>query len=137
MAEPIQHPITMLSFFTEHTARWLAEVSPAAAVLEEGRSRPYLLADTDVTRIQRVYTEQGEHLDHFTDHARRWRTTPGLTTQQLRDLDRLDDHLRQLRALNVAVLALADELATGTIDTLMRACDLELGLATLLGDRHR
>ena len=53
--------------------------------------------------------------------------------RQRAEINRLAGELEPLRAVNKMVLDLADELAQGTIDAIMRMEDAELGLKTLLG----
>ena len=73
-------------------------------------------------------------MDIYAQQIRRWRTESP-TTDQTRDLDRMEEQNRQLRAVTVNVLALAHELRKGTIDRIMEMNDVELGLQTLLGNR--
>ena len=73
-------------------------------------------------------------MDIYAQQIRRWRTESP-TTDQTRDLDRMEEQNRQLRAVTVNVLAWAHELRKGTIDRIMEMNDVELGLQTLLGNR--
>lgn len=135
MPERVWHPISKLEFFVDHTRRWLADVQENAEALEEARTKPHVLADTDVARIKRVYTEQADDLALFEEQAKKWGQLPDLSPSRHHKLQILNDQLARLRELNKRVLALADELAQGTIDTVMAASDVELGLAALLGQR--
>lgn len=135
MAERIWHPITELDFFMDHTSGWLADVREFAGTLEEARHKPYVLSDADVARVKRVYTEQAEHITLGEEQAERWAALPALDADQRAGLAALTADLAELRALNRQVLALADELAKGTINTVMATPDAELGLAALLGER--
>jgi hypothetical protein len=67
--------------------------------------------------LARIYAEQ----------IQRWRTQ-GPSAAQTRELDRLEEQNRHLRAVTTDVLALAQELRTGTIDRIMAMSDLEVGL---------
>ncbi|MCJ1676191.1 hypothetical protein MTF65_02205 [Streptomyces sp. APSN-46.1] len=133
MPERIWHPISKLEFFVEHTRRWLADVQENADTLEEARTKPHVLADTDVVRVKRVYTEQADDLALFEEQAEKWGQLADLSPSRRAKLKNLDEQLAELRELNKKVLALADELAKGIIDTVMAASDAELGLAALLG----
>lgn len=135
MPERIWHPISKLEFFVEHTRRWLADVKENAGALEEARSKPHVLADTDVARIKRVYTEQVSDLIMFEEQAEKWGRLSDLSPSRRAKLETLNEQLTELRELNKTVLALADELAEGTIDKVMGASDAELGLAVLLGQK--
>ncbi|MEU9000904.1 hypothetical protein [Streptomyces sp. NPDC048551] len=133
MPERIWHPISKLEFFVEHTRRWLADVKENAEALEEARTKPQVLADTDVARVKRVYAEQAGDLTLFEEQAEVWSRLPDLSPSRREKTKTLNEQLAELRELNKRVLALADELAEGTIDTVMAASDAELGLAALLG----
>lgn len=133
MPERIWHPISKLEFFVDHTRRWLVDVKENADALEEARTKPHVLADTDVARVKRVYTEQADDLVLFEEQAEKWGQLPDLSPSRRQKLRTLNEQLAELRGLNKKVLELADELAKGTIDTVMAASDAELILAALLG----
>ncbi|MFH8642342.1 hypothetical protein [Streptomyces goshikiensis] len=135
MPERVWHPISKLEFFIDHTRRWAVDVREHLETLEEARTKPYVLADSDVVRIKRVYTEQTDDLRLFEEQAERWGGLTDLSPSRRAKLKTLDEQLAGLRELNKKVLALADELAKGTIDTVMAASDEQLGLAVLLGER--
>jgi len=102
--------------------------------LTKARTRPHVLDDATIDRVERVHNEQLEFVDIYAQQIRRWRTESP-TTDQTRDLDRMEEQNRQLRAVTVNVLALAHELRKGTIDRIMEMNDVEFGLQTLLGNR--
>ncbi|WP_405879487.1 hypothetical protein OG762_13045 [Streptomyces sp. NBC_01136] len=134
MPERIWHT-SKLEFFIDHTRRWLADVKENAEALAEARTKPHVLADTDVARVKRVYTDQAGDLTLFEEQAEKWGQLPDLSPSRRQKLQILNDQLAELRELNKQVLALADELAQGTIDTVMAASEAELGLAALLGQQ--
>lgn len=117
MPERIWPPISKLEFFVDHTRRWVVDVQENADSLEEARRKPHALADTDVERVKRVYTEQAGDLTLFEEQAEKWGQLPELSPSRRQKLQTLNEQLAQLRELNKQVLALADELAKGTIDT--------------------
>ncbi|MBT2401663.1 hypothetical protein [Streptomyces sp. ISL-100] len=135
MPERIWHPISKLEFFVDHTRRWAVDVRENLETLEEARIKPHVLADSDVARIKRVYTEQAGDLALFEEQAEKWGQLTNLSPSRRAKLTTLNEQLAGLRELNKQVLGLADELAKGTIDTVMAAPDAELGLAALLGER--
>ncbi len=135
MPERIWHPISKLEFFVDHNRRWAVDVRENLETLEEARTKPHVLVDADVARIKRVYTEQAGDLTLFEEQAAKWRQLTDLSPSRRAKLKTLDEQLAGLRELNEKVLALADELSKGTIDTVMAASDAELGLAALLGQR--
>ena len=57
------------------------------------------------------------------------------STAQTRELDRMEEQNRQLRAVIEDVLALAFVLRKGTINRIMAMSDVEIGLQALLGSR--
>ncbi|MGV9885046.1 hypothetical protein [Streptomyces sp. NPDC003006] len=135
MPERIWHPISKLEFFVDHTRRWAVDVRENLETLEEARTKPHVLADADVARIKRVYTEQAGDLTLFEEQAAKWGELSDLSPSRRAKLKTLDEQLAGLRELNEKVLALADELSKGTINTVMAASDEELGLAALLGQQ--
>ncbi|MGO9958778.1 MAG: hypothetical protein ACLP50_22915 [Solirubrobacteraceae bacterium] len=89
----------------------LADTRELYATLSDARSKPHVLDDQTVQRVQRVYGEKWERAE----------------------VDRVAGELVPLRAVIEMTLELADELKHGTIDAIMRTSDLQLGLETLLG----
>ena len=104
------------------------------ATLTKARAQPHVLDDATLDRSERVHNEQLEFVGIYRQQIRRWRTEKP-TPDQRRELDRMDQQNRQLRAVTAEVLALARELRSGTIDRVMEMSDLELGLQALLGNR--
>jgi hypothetical protein len=54
---------------------------------------------------------------------------------QLQQVNRLAEQIPTIKARITAILALAEELKSGTIDTILAKSDFELGLEWLLGKR--
>lgn len=133
MSERIWHPISKLEFFVDHTRRWAVDVRENLETLEKAGATPYVLADSDVARIERVYTDQADDLTLFEEQADKWFQLDDLSPSQRANLAILADQLAELRELNQRVLALADELAKSTIDTVTATSDVEVGLAVLRG----
>jgi hypothetical protein len=102
--------------------------------LTEARTRPHVLDDATIDRVERVHTEQLEFVDIYARQISRWRTERP-SADQTRELDRMEEQNRQLRALTADVLALASELRKGTIERVSEMSDVELGLQALLGGR--
>jgi len=103
----------------------LRQVQPA-------RSQPYLLDDATVARIIGVHRDQAGDLDLFQNQADRWKASPDLTETQRAALAVYEALIAQLRQVNAEVLAVADELSRGTIDTVLATSDLELGMEALM-----
>lgn len=56
-----------------------------------------------------------------------------MTPQQCQEVERLVEQMKQLRTVVRTILALADELAKGTIEKVLAKSDGELALEYLLG----
>jgi hypothetical protein len=102
--------------------------------LTRARTRPHVLDDATVDRIDQVHTEQLEFVDIYARQIGRWRTERP-SVDQMRELDRMEEQNRRLRAVTVDVLALARELRKGTIERVLGMSDAELGLRALLAGR--
>jgi hypothetical protein len=87
-----------------------------------------------INRVERVQNEQLEYIDIYDQQVSRWRTEKP-SADQNRELDRMEQQNRHLRAVTMEVLALADGLRKGSIDRIMEISDLELGLQALFGGR--
>jgi hypothetical protein len=103
------------------------------ATLTEARARPHLLDDDSIDRSERVHGEQLEFVDIYDEQIRRWRTQDP-SAAQVRELDRLEQQNGFLRRVTLDVLALNKDLREGSIDRILEAGDLELGLNVLLGN---
>ena len=100
--------------------------------LTQARARPHVLDDATIDRVDRVYGEQLEFVDIYTQQIRRWRNESP-SVDHIGELDRMEKQNQELRAITAEVLALARELRKGTIDRIMDMSDLELGLQAVLG----
>jgi len=103
--------------------------------LAEARTRPHVLDDATIDRIERVHAEQLEFVDIYAQQISRWRTE-NLSKDQTRELDQMETQNGHLRAVTADVLALARELRKGTIERVLGMSDVELGLQALLGHRQ-
>lgn len=133
-ADPVNwQPISEMPLIASMIDGALDDTRDQIETLTKARTRPHLLDDATIDRVERVHNEQLEFADIYAQQIRRWRTerpTPG----QTRELDRLEEQNRQLRAVTVNVLSLAHELRQGTIDRIAETSDAELGLQALLGN---
>ena len=93
-----------------------------------------MLNDAIVDRVTQLYTLQAEDVGIFEEQLARWRKEH-LTLQQEQEIDRLNKQLQQLSEVGARILALAEELKQGTIDSILRKSDAELGWEVLLGKR--
>jgi len=102
--------------------------------LAEARTRPHVLDNATINRVERVHAEQLEFVDIYAQQISRWRTE-NLSKDQTRALDQMETQNGHLRAVTADVLALARELRQGTIERVLGMSDVELGLRTVLGHR--
>lgn len=134
-ANPVNwQPISQIPLIASIIDGALDDTRDHVRTLSEARSRPHVLDDATIDRVDRVHNEQLEYVDVYDQQISRWRTEIP-SAAQTRELDRMEEQNRQLRAVTMEVLALAGELRKGSIDRIMEMSDLELGLKALLGGR--
>ncbi len=85
-----------------------------------------------VSRIIRVHHDQAGDLDLFQNQADKRKADPGLTGARRAGVNAYETLIAQLRQVNAEVLAVADELSHGTIDTVLAKSGRELGIEALL-----
>lgn len=127
-------PISQMPLIASMIDEALDDTRDHIGTLSQARARPHVLDDATIDRIERVHTEQLEFVDIYDQQIVRWRAEK-LAADHARELDRMAEQNRQLRAVTMEVLALATELRKGSIDRVMGMSDLELGLQALLGGR--
>jgi len=96
------------------------------------KAKPYVLDDYTVNRVKKVFTDQQKDLWLFDEQLTRWKSGK-LTGEQRTEVERLVGQMKKLREQITVILALADDLAKGTIEKIMGKSDAELGLEFLLG----
>ena len=134
-ADPVNwQPISQMSLIASMIDGALDDTRDHVGTLSEARSRPHVLDDATIDGVDRVHNEQLEYVDVYDQQISRWRTEMP-SAAQTRELDRMEEQNRHLRAATMEVLALAGELRKGSIDRIMEMSDLELGLKALLGGR--
>lgn len=129
--EPTWQPVSMLAMLTDHIAEGVAMVREQHATLEEGRTKPYVLDDATVARVKQVFTQTAADNELFAEQGRRW-AAMDLSAEQRQGVERYAVLVEQMQTETTAILALADELARGTIETVLAKSDLELGIEALL-----
>ena len=70
-----------------------------------------------------VHHDQAGDLDLFQNQADRWKASPDLTEAQRAGIAAYEALVAQLRQVNSEVLAVAAELASGTIETVLAKSD--------------
>ena len=126
------YPVSKLGWFTDHIREGIAVTRHQLELLQPTRSRPYLLDDATVARAIQVHHDQAGDLDLFQNQAGRWKASPDLTETQRAGVAAYEALIAQLRQVNSEVLAVAAELAHGTIETVLARSDLELGIEALM-----
>jgi len=129
---PTWQPISQLALIASLIDMALDDADEQDATLQEATPKPHVLDDYTVGRVKTVYTEQRDDLWLYEEQLRRW-GAQALTLAQRREVERLTGQLGRLRERIGAILALADELAAGTIEKVLAKDDVELGLEMLLG----
>jgi hypothetical protein len=126
------YPISKLGWFTGHIREGITVTRRQLELLQPARSQPYLLDDATVARVIGVHHDQAGDLDLFQNQADRWKASPDLTEAQRAGIAAYEALIAQLRQVNSEVLAVAAELASGTIETVLARSDLELGIEALM-----
>jgi hypothetical protein len=112
----------------------LDEAEKQYANLEACWSKPHVLDDCTVHRVTKVYSDQAEDLLLYEEQLSRWKSL-NLDTPQRQEVDRLAAQVPTIRERITAILALAEELKKGTIETVLAKSDFEIGMEFLLGKR--
>ncbi|RVX41163.1 hypothetical protein EDD27_3634 [Nonomuraea polychroma] len=100
--------------------------------LEPARRAPHLLDDHTVERIKQVIRQQRDHMWLWVETGERWQAQD-LTAAEAAKVDQYVAAVEASAASNTVILALADELAAGTIEAALAKSDLELGVEALAG----
>jgi hypothetical protein len=129
--EPTWQPISALPTIAMLIDEGLRDARERYATLVEAQPKPYVLDDATIARVKRVNAQGLEYCDVYDEQLRRWRNER-LTDARQRVTVRLQNATRVLRLVLTQILALADELATDTIERQLSKSDAELGLEHLL-----
>lgn len=124
-------PLSMVPMIGDMVAGALADSREHVLTLMAALDRPYSLADEDLDRSHRVYTEQLEFIGIYSGQITRWRAVE-LSPDQRHAIDRIDADNVELLPLTWQVLALVDALRGSTTEAMMKMSDLELGLDAVL-----
>ncbi len=99
--------------------------------LLEARPTPHVLDDYTVGRLVEVYTKQRDDLWLWDAQLKRW-GGEALNVTRRHEVERLQGQMAALHQVVDDILALAEELGRGTIETMLAKDDAELGLEMLL-----
>ena len=130
--QPNWQPISALPAIATALDEMLETAHEQQANLQQVQERPYLLDDQTVTRLSRAYSQQGDDLWLFAEQLRRWQAEK-LTAAQRQEVTRLEGQLEQLRLQIESILSLAEELKSGTIESLLGKSDVDIALDVLSG----
>jgi hypothetical protein len=128
-------PISQMPLIARMIDDALNDTREHLATLEKARLQPYLLDDDMLDRVERVHGEQMDFVAIYDQQIDQWRATKP-PASQMRELDRMAELNDKLRAVTVDVLTLASKLRKGSINRILEADDLELGLSALFGVSH-
>jgi hypothetical protein len=134
--QPEWQPISRLPLVASLIDGGFEEAAAQRQILTEARTRPHLLDDATLDRVDAVYGEEQQWLAFCEEHLRRWRRDHPTPAEES-EIGRLTEEIERLKPLFAEILALSAEIRTGTIDRLMEKSDAELGLKALLGQLPR
>lgn len=137
MSEPSQplvnwQPISALALVGSVIDDLWDDLKKHAATLEACRSKPHVLDDSTVNRVVTVYSDLGEDLWFYEEQLSRWEQL-NLTSAQRHEVNRLSARMPAIKERIGNILTVAEELKTGTIDTILAKSDVEIGLEWFLG----
>ena len=129
-------PLSALPVIAPLIRETLKETEEQYQTLPEAEDKPHVLDDALVDRVTRLYTVQAGDVRLFEEQLARWRNED-LTPPQAQEIDRLHKQRQELCEVGAKILSLAEKFKQGTIDSILRKNDVELGLEALLGRRKR
>ena len=129
--EPDWHPVTAV---TTMLTGQLAANRGQLELLERARREPWLLDDATVDRIKKVFGVQRDDMWLWEENDRRWQALD-LDTATRTKAGEYMSLIAQFATTSTEVLALAGELASGTIiNKVMVKSDLELDIEAIRRD---
>ena len=128
--EPNWQPVTAVAMMAGMLTEQLAANREQLELLERARREPWLLDDATVDRVKKVFGVQRDDMWLWEENGRRWQALD-LDTATRAQVDGYMSLAARFATANTEVLALADEIAGGTISKVMAKSDLELGIEAL------
>jgi len=125
--KPNWHPIRNLPRIADMIDGQFTEIKNQLKNLLEARESPYVLDDTTIDRLIKVFTEQQEYVPIFDGQLSKWQREENLSIAQQNEVDWLKGQVELWKKGLLDILALAEELKMGTIEKVMGKSDLELG----------
>ena len=121
------YPLSQLPMFCQLVDEQLEHEHEQLASLQQAESRPYVLDDATVNRSIKLYSEAPEINECYRRQLSRWKKGE-VTIDQLQELERLEQQVKQLEQCQSKILKLAKSFKGNTIDQVLGKSDLELGL---------
>ena len=131
--EPNWQPVTAVTMMAGMLTGQLAANREQLELLGRARREPRLLDDATVDRVKKVFGVQRDDMWLWEENGRRWQALD-LDTATRAQVDGYMSLAAQFATTSTEVLALADEIAGGTINKVMAKSDLELGIEALRRD---
>lgn len=125
--KPNWHPIRNLPRIADMIDGQFTEIKNQLKNLLEARESPYVLDDTTIDRLIKVFTEQQEYVPIFDGQLSKCQRGENLSIAQQNEVDWLKGQVELWKKGLLDILALAEELKMGTIEKVMGKSDLELG----------
>lgn len=110
------------------------DLEKQSATLEACRSKPHVLDDYTVNRFIKVHSELRENIWFYEEQLSRWKRLH-LTPSQRQRSAGSQNVFPAIKERIGGILALTEELKTGTIDTILAKSDFEIGHEWLLGKK--
>ena len=130
--QPTWQPISALPLIGNIIDEGLQNAEDHLQTLEEARPKPYVLDDYTVERVLKVFGADADDTSLFEEQLARWKKEP-LTPAQADEVTRFTAQLAKHRTVVASILSLAEQLKKGTIDSVLRKDDIELGIEVLSG----
>ncbi len=123
--EPNWQPVTAVTMMAGMLTGQLAANREQLELLERARREPWLLDDATVDRVKEVFGVQRDDMWLWEENGRRWQALD-LDTATRAQAGGYMSLAAQFATTSTEVLALAGEIAGGTISKVMAKSDLEL-----------
>ncbi|NHR04480.1 hypothetical protein HA052_04650 [Chromobacterium haemolyticum] len=130
--KPNLQPLSMLPMIAGVVDDQLASLQQQLDNLERAHARPGSMDDVTIDRVLLAFGETRDLLPVFARQLNHWRDSSPSAAQR-DELDRLDRQLTKSRKALDAILALAPEIKTQTIESLIARSDAILGLEGVQG----
>ena len=129
--EAIFYSLYMLQTYLVMSQKQLLASEGQLQNLKKVEQRPHLLDDALMDRAIKIHTEQNPMLWVSIEQCRKWREQSP-NQEQLVDIDQVEGNFKKLIDVNEQIIALAQEIKKGTIDSIMRKSDVEIGLEFIM-----